>query len=168
MPTLLCTSKYRRTFKLPERLVPGETSEGALGPWYANTLNVGHLRMLHYMSGPSLLSVFIGLRERASAERRFILALAELLTSLGVEERYVASETAPLSGLQYGRASDRSKLGSLRDQAYLAGYHIERGDLSLAEMNVLLAETPCGPMNYASPDRVAPELLERTWRWAAQ
>ncbi|HEX7704985.1 MAG TPA: hypothetical protein VF701_00855 [Thermoanaerobaculia bacterium] len=70
MPTLLCTSKYRKAFRLPEVLPVAETFEGALGPWYANTLNVGSTRMLHYMSSTSLLSVFIGLRERATAERR--------------------------------------------------------------------------------------------------
>ncbi len=72
MPTLLCTGKYRKTFGLPEKLTPATIDEGALGPWYANTLNVGPHRLLHFMSAPSLLSVVITLRERSTAEQRFV------------------------------------------------------------------------------------------------
>ena len=72
MPTLLCTGKYRKTFGLPEKLTPATIDEGALGPWYATTLNVGPHRLLHFMSAPSLLSVVITLRERSTAEQRFV------------------------------------------------------------------------------------------------
>ena len=163
MTTFLCTSKYRKTFGLPERLVTVEQPECALGPWYANTLNVGPQRMLHYMSSPSLLSVVIFLRDRHSAQQRFVRALSELLRSLNVSERYVELEVDCMGKTQYGRASDRSKLGSLRDQAYMASGDFDDG-LSLAEINERLAITPCGPMGYKSPRAVAPALLEQTWR----
>lgn len=167
MPTLLCTAKYRKTFGLPERLEIGDTREGALGPWYANTLNVGSRRMLHYMSGPSLLSVFIPLRERRTAEQRFISTLGDLLVELRVDERYIASEVELLTDTRYGRASDRSKLGSLLDQANLASFRIADDDVSIAELNFEIAHTPCEPIRNF-PDRLAPELLERTWRWTAR
>jgi hypothetical protein len=161
MPTLYCTSKYRKTFGIPERLSAAEVNEGALGPWYANTLNFGPQRLLHYMSGPSLLSVVVRLRERSSTETRFVQALTELLRAFKVPESFIEQEFARMSEFQYARASDRSKLGSLRDQANLASYHL--ADRSLSDINLRLAETPCGPMSYNWPSRVAPELLERTW-----
>jgi hypothetical protein len=165
MTTFLCTAKYRKTFGLPERLSPIVERECALGPWYANTLNAGSQRMLHYMSSASLLSVIVSLRERKTAEQRFIGALREMLRALNVPERYVELETGCMGEFQYGRARDRSKLGSLRDQAYLAGHDFASGDYSLAEINRRLAENPCGPMAYKSPRAVAPMLLERTWRF---
>ena len=165
MPTLLCTSKYRKTFGLPERLETAEVDEGALGPWYANTLNVGSQRFLHYMSGPSLLSVIVTLRDRHSAEQRFVQGLRELLKDLHVPESLIEREAELLGSLQYGRASNRSVLGSLRDQAYLADHRLRDDQFSLAEVNRDLAETPCGPMGYASPKKVAPERLAARWRW---
>src|SRR5687768_15272841 len=107
MPTLLCTSKYRRTFGLPERLEPGVTPEGALGPWYANTLNIGRLRFLHYMSTQALLSVVITLKERQSAEQRFVRSLMELLHALGIPTEWILKEAHLLGLLQYGRATNR-------------------------------------------------------------
>lgn len=169
MSTLLCTAKYRKTFALPEKLIASEIPEGALGPWYANTLNLGPLRLLHYMSSPSLLSVMIPLRERHSAEQRFASALADVLRAIGVVEDYIEKELVLLSTLQYSRASDRSKLGSLLDQAHLASYRVEDlGVQNLHEVSLRLAETPCAPMSYDSPEKVAPQCLEQTWRWTAR
>jgi hypothetical protein len=167
LTTILCTSKYRKAFGLPERLETAEVDEGALGPWYANTLNVGSQRFLHYMSGSALLSVVITLRERSSAEQRFVRSLRDLLQELKVPEPWIAMEADLLGSVQYGRASNRSILGSLRDQSYLADRRLRDDEFSLAEVNRDLAETPCGPMGYASPKRVAPERLAARWRWAA-
>jgi len=165
MPTLLCTSKYRKAFGLPERLETVEVDEGALGPWYANTLSVGSQRFLHYMSGPSLLSVIVTLRDRSSAEERVVRSLRALLSDLKVRETWIEREAELLGSLQYGRARDRSILGSLRDQASLAHYRLRDDRFSLAEVNRDLAETPCGAMGYASPRRIAPERLAARWRW---
>ena len=162
MPTLLCTGKYRKTFGLPEKLAPAKIDEGALGPWYANTLNVGPQRLLHFMSAPSLLSVVTTLRERSTAEQRFVRALSELLHSLGVEQRYIELEETLFATLTYGRAGDRSKLGSLRDQGDLAWHDVADGR-SLHDVNVRLSTTPCGPMGYNNPRSVAPALLEACW-----
>lgn len=163
MPTIRRTSKYRKTFDLPERLQSVEIAEGALGPWYANTLNAGRQRFLHYMSGQSLLSVIIPLRDRASAEQRLVVALRDLLRSLKVPDRWIEAELSLFGSVQYGRASDQSVLGSLRDQANLAKFRLHDGQLSVAEINRELAETPCGPMSYATPRAVAPKRLEATW-----
>ena len=161
MPTFLCTSRYRKTFRLPERLEIAHVREGALGPWYANILNIGSLRLLHYMSETSLLSVVIPLRERGSAPQRFVAALQELLRDLGVPAAHIEQEAALLADVQYGRASDLSKLGSMRDQARSVRFHVH--EESLSEINVRLTENPCGAMNYASPRVVAPSVLKTTW-----
>jgi hypothetical protein len=164
MPTLLCTGKYRKTFGLPEKLTPATIDEGALGPWYANTLNVGPQRLLHFMSAPSLLSVVITLRERSTTEQRFVRALNELLHSLGVEQRYIELEETLFASVTYGRSSDRSKLGSLRDQGDLAWHYVADGR-SIHDVNIRLSITPCGPMGYDNPASVAPARLKAQWQW---
>lgn len=168
MPTLFCTAKYRRTFALPEKLTPSETDEGALGPWYANSLSIGSLRLLHYISSPSLLSVVITLRTRSSAEARFRDTLTRLLESLAVPPEWIASELALMANLQYGRANNRSVQGSQRDQALAAVYRLRNGASSLDQLNEELATTPCGPLNYKSPQRVAPDRLAARWRWTVR
>ena len=89
-----------------------------------------------------------------------------MLQGFGVKNEYIDAELRLLGQFHFARASDRSKLGSLRDQAYQASYHVARDNLRQLDLNLRIAETPCGPMAYASPGRVAPELLERTWRWS--
>jgi hypothetical protein len=163
MPTLLCTGKYRKTFGLPEKLTPATIDEGALGPWYANTLNVGPRRLLHFMSAPSLLSVLITLSERSTAEQRFVVALSELLDLLGVERRYIDLEATLFATVVHARSSDRSKLGSLRDQGDLAWHYVADG-LSIRDVNDRLSMTPCGPIGYDNPAAVAPARLEARWQ----
>ncbi len=165
MPTLLCTAKYRKTFGLPERLPTTEVDEGALGPWYADTLNVGSQRFVHYMSAPALLSVFVTLRERSSAEQRFARGLADLLAALNAPEAWIAREVEALGWMQYGRASNRSDLGFLKDHAFGAQYRLSTDDLSLAEVNAELAEMPAIAGNRGFPDKLALERLAARWRW---
>jgi hypothetical protein len=162
MGTLCCTTRYRRLFALPANLPSASAGSGALCPWYANVLNIGHNRLLHYMSSTSLLSVIIWQRERRSAEQRFVSALAELLAALHVPDAFVAAELGELTSFEYTRATDRSVLGSMRDQAHLARYSLD-DSATLLDLALRLAETPCGPLDYESPDRVTPRLIRERW-----
>ena len=91
MGVLRCTAKYRKLVGLPEDLGEPPAATGALGEWYANPLNIGRDRYLHYMSENARLSVLIGLRERKTAEQRFVSTVYELLRSLGVKETQVGA-----------------------------------------------------------------------------
>ena len=158
---LRCTSKYRRLFRLSENLSepPGPPS-GALGSWYANTLNVGPQRFLHYTSDLSRLAVVIPLRERRTAEQRFVELLAEILGRLGVDSRLVAHECATLATLVHARARDRSVLGTMRDQGFAVKADLSYGPVrSPIDLALWLAETPMGPLGYDFPERVAPRLI---------
>ena len=163
---LRCTSKYRRLFRLPENLPePAASPSGALGSWYANTLNVGRSRFLHYTSDLSRLAVVIPLRERRTAERRFVEVLAELLNRLGVSQQLVALECATLGTLAYARARNRSVLGTMRDQALAVAIDLDYGGVrSPVDLALWLAETPTGPLGYESPERVAPRLISNAFQ----
>lgn len=160
---LRCTSKYRRLFRLPENLPePAAPPSSALGSWYANTLNVGRDRFLHYTSELSRLAVVIPLRERRTAEQRFVAHLAELLSRLDVPPQLVAIECGSLATLVRARARDRSVLGTMRDQAFaVRAYGRVRSSVDLA---LWLAETPTGPLGYESPERVAPRLISEAFQ----
>lgn len=160
--TLCCTSKYRKLFDLPNALPASTDSTTALGPWYANVHNIGAARLLHYMSSTSRLSVVIWQRERRTAEQRFILGLEGLLADLGVPATFIEAELTGLSSFQYARATDRSVLGSMRDQAVGASYHFDE-TTTPSDLSRALAQTPCGPINYESPERLAPRLIEARW-----
>ena len=135
-------------------------SDLILGEWYANTLAIGRHRFFHYMSSASLLSVIIPVRERKTAESRLVKGVEELLYHFGVSHTAVAEEVRSMQNFTFARASNRSVLGSLRDQAYLAKHDVLDGLVgSLWELWLRLAETPCGPMNYDSPKKVTRVLF---------
>ncbi|MDH3525446.1 MAG: hypothetical protein OES32_17875 [Acidobacteriota bacterium] len=162
MGVLRCTAKYRKLFGLPDRLEEPAPPVSGLGAWYANTLNVGHGRYLHYMSEKARLSVIVELRHRHTAELRFPQTLAELLRHFGTDARCAEMEAMSLTPLVYGRATDRSVLGSMRDHSQLAKACLRDGE-GLWDAMLFLAEAPSGPLDYESPDRVAPRLVENTW-----
>jgi uncharacterized protein DUF6933 len=160
MATLRCTTKYRKAFRIPEELAEPPPTNLRLGEWYANTLSIGQQRYLHYMASASLLSVIIPVRERKTAELRLVKAVEELLYHFGASHSAVQAEIGNMSSFMYARASNRSVLGSLRDQAYLAKGDVLEGRVaSLWELWLRLAETPCGPMNYDSPEKVTRALF---------
>jgi hypothetical protein len=160
--TICCTSKYRMLFGLPGSLPPALENATALGPWYANVLNVGSARLLHYMSSTSLLSVIIWQRERKTAEQRFARSLKELLSRLEVPSNFIDAELSSLASFGYARATNRSVLASMRDQAKDARYHLDE-TITPLDLSLRLAETPCGPRNYESPKTLAPRLIAVRW-----
>jgi hypothetical protein len=165
MPQVLrCTAKYRKLMGLPNALKEPPPSTSALGPWFANPLNVGRQRYLHFLSQASLLSVLIPLRERTTAEQRLQRTLRELLSALVVPPRLVEAEVAGLDTPFYAKTNNRSTLGSMNDQAFIADYHLATEPVeTLWEVMLRLSETPCGPMEYQSPRSVAPKLIWERW-----
>ncbi len=160
MATLRCTTKYRKAFGIRENLAEPAPTDLILGEWYANTLSIGRQRFFHYMSSASLLSVIIPMRERKTAERRFVKAVEDLLYHFGASRTEVETEVHSMRGFEYARASNHSVLGSLRDQAYLAKHDVLDGRVSsLWDLWLRLAETPCGPMDYDSPKKVTRSLF---------
>lgn len=160
MTTLRCTAKYRRSFHLPETLPEPGAPQLILGEWYANTLTIERQKYLHYMSGRALLSVVIWHREGKTAEKRLLSALRDLLRHLHVPTSAIDAELSQMASFEYARASNRSVQASMRDQAFLAKYAIlGRRAESPWDLSLRLAQTPCGPLGYRSPDQLVPELF---------
>lgn len=167
MSLLLCTSKYRTVFGLPEKLVvPESQSNALLGPWYANTLFIGPQRYLHYMSSRTLLPIVILLRERSTAETRMVAALKELLLRIGAPAAAAQAEVDALASITYGRASDRSRLASMRDQT-VCGKHFVHGGRSASpwDLTIDLAQMPSGALAYNTPLEETAKLLDAGVVW---
>jgi len=154
---------------LPDKLVAPETEPNALlGPWYANTLFIGSQRYLHYMSSRSLLPIIIWLRERATAEMRMASALKELLLQIGAPAATIAAEVDALTSISYGRATDRSRLGSMRDQKICAKHAVHGGRASSPwDLTVDLARMPSGALAYRTPLEETARLLGTPYVWRA-
>jgi hypothetical protein len=154
MATLRCTQKYRKAFKLPERLPEPPPSGTVLGEWYANTLSIGRNRLIHYMSGQTLLSVIVPLKDRKLAEDRFRIELRRLLLALGISGEVVDRELELMTDLCPARASNRSIQASMRDQALVAKNAVlGRRASSTWEIMVDLTQMPCGALGYSNSGR---------------
>jgi hypothetical protein len=131
-----------------------------LGDWYAAPLSVGHTRLIMCVSETSLLPVLVRSQSRVGLVSRFQSAVLAVLTALGLSKATVASEGWHLQEVIIGRATSLSVLGSMNDFARMAWWHIEaKGDGDLVGLALQLAEAPCGPLAYRSPQQVASDLF---------
>ena len=134
-----------------------------LGDWYGNVLFTGYHRLLMFISERSLLPVIMPLRERDQLLPNFRARLAELLLHLGGSEKDVAKELSEMTEVMIARTANRSVLGTMNDFIQNAKVHIQMDeDFNLLDLELWLAETPCGPKEYRYPNELAIQLLEDT------
>ena len=159
MYTVRCTRRLLRRMRADishEELVPST----ALGDWYANQLNVGSIRLVHFMSDRSLLSVIVPFKTVKTVTDRHIVALRELLEELGLDPSLIGAELNEMQSRSIGKTQSRSALGSMRDLAINAWWFIDRNpQASMLEIAYQLAEVPCGPLGMAYPREVAATLM---------
>jgi hypothetical protein len=160
----------RPTQALLKRLgvrVPGaEAVEAttALGDWFVRTHNVGHQRLLLCTSSRSLLTILIPARDLPGLGDRVRIAAGELLFALGAPADQINRELEEMRHYTLRSSKDRSVIGSMTDMAYLADGYLQDGSSPehLVVVGMKLAQAPCRPLSYESPQRVALELLRRS------
>ena len=131
-----------------------------LGDWYGNVLFSGYHRLLMFVSERSLLPVLMPLRERNQLLPNFRARLAELLLHLEVSEKDVALELSEMTEAVIARTANPSVLGHMNDFTQNAKAYMQMHDnFSLLDLELWLAETPCGPKEYRYPNELAPQLL---------
>ena len=158
---------FRCTQKLIKRLdlsvisnPPYPTTQ--LGDWYGNVLFIRHHRLMMFVSDRSLLPVIVPIRERQNLLINFRARLSTLLLQLGVEERSVSHELNRMEEVVIAPTASPSVLGSMNDFTQNAKVYFQmHDDIGLLDLELLLAEAPCGPLDYLSPNQVAPALLTR-------
>lgn len=149
-----------RVASLPTDSVEPTTT---LGDWYANTFNVGRLRLLLCTSERSLLTVILPARDLTEFPQRLPQAVGHTLAGLGVPAPQIAREQREMSWHRFDRTRSRQVLGSMNDFAFLAETYIrdDGPDADLDAVARLLNRAPCRPIKYESPDRLAPALFRR-------
>jgi hypothetical protein len=162
--TLRCTQ--RLLARLDQPIDGGHaaaTSTTALGDWYANTLNVGRLRLLLCTSERTLLTVLLPAKDLGAFPDRLREAVVRMLTRLDVANGEVARERREMAWHQLGRTASRRILGSMNDFAFLAETYIrdEGPDVDLDAIATILNRAPCRPIEYQSPDRLTQAVFRR-------
>ena len=131
-----------------------------LGDWYGNFLFSGYHRLLMFVSDRSLLPVLMPLRERNQLLPSFRARLAELLLHLEISEKDVALELSEMAEAVLARTANRSILGSMNDFTQNTKAYMQmHDDFSLLDLELWLAETPCGPKEYRYPNELTIQLL---------
>jgi len=159
MFTFRCTQKLIKRLSLPViSNPPNPTTQ--LGDWYGNVLFIRHHRLMMFVSDRSLLPVIMPIRERQNLLINFQKRLSTHLMQLGIEERYVFDELDQMDEYVIAPTASPSVLGSMNDFTQNAKVYFKmRDNIRLLDLELWLAETPCGAMDYRSPNQVAPELL---------
>jgi hypothetical protein len=150
MTALRCTAKLLKRLGMS---TPGEPSppENALGDWYANIIftRVGHYVLL--VSERSRLPVLLTARDLHSLPTRFIQTLADLLADLDVPTHQIDREIGAMQPLFFGKTANRSVLGTLNDNVFLAKHYLASGELSVVDVTRVLARAPCLPLESIFP-----------------
>jgi hypothetical protein len=155
----------RGTQKLLQRIgmplsdlsVPPDT---LLGDWYANLLVAKPAHLILCISERTLLPVVVEARNASMFRARMVESVREVLTALGVAADSVERECAAMDRAYLTKTYSKSLLGSLNDFMFLLRHSLAyRPESSLVEHSLHLAEAPCKPIGYNSPDRATRELF---------
>jgi hypothetical protein len=142
---------------------PADQSDTRLGDWYATRLNVGPQRYILASSGLSLLSVVVEARNVPALPDRLSNAVAAVLRDIGVGQAAAAAEIRLMTAPRVAPTADRRVLGSMTALRAEADWELRdlafRPGRTLHYVNVRLATTPCGLLDYAAPAEVALRLL---------
>jgi hypothetical protein len=108
------------------------------------------------VSEPTLLSVFIPVKELSTLVPRFRGGLTEVLQGLGVSSRAIEAEASEMETAVFGATVNRSVLGSMNDLIFQAKWELERNSRqTLLELGLKLSRVPCKPLGYRYPQEAA-------------
>lgn len=145
MLAVRCTKKLLDRVK-PPIILPSGASEVALGNWYATAL-FWKPQLALFVHEETLLPVLVPLAPASTLVKRFPASLAKMLSALGIDAGFIATQIAAMDEVQYAKTSNRSVLGIMNQFSYLAEdfhEHLARPDLLV--LSLKLAHIPCGPL----------------------
>ena len=159
MVTLRCTQKLLRRVPDQSSDFPGSPTT-LLGDWYANLLFCKPQQLVLCVSERTLLPVVVPAKGIHTLPVRLALAVREVLIALGVAPDLAERERLEMQQCSYGRTESKRVLGVLNDRMFELSYIVHtQPDESLLQRSLFLAEAPCKPIGYNSPDRSTLELF---------
>lgn len=159
MVTLRCTQKLLHRLKetLPALAAPATTK---LGDWYLNILFTRPYHLLLCTSERTLLPVLLPARDLDTLAVRLRQGLSEVLTALDIPQPMIIAELREMASCAFGPTASRQVLGSMNDFAHMMAWRRQAGQESdLLQMALDLAESPCSPLRYNSPDRATRQVF---------
>ncbi len=146
---------FRTTKKVASRLRQPSIDSVApasnlLGDWYVNIHIIRRQHVLMLVSERTLLPVLIPAKDLQSFPSRFLPALGSILVSLSISQTKIETELRHMEKWQFAKTVSRQVLGSMNDFAHMLDAHFESNE-SLEKLAIELAESPCSPINMASP-----------------
>lgn len=161
MVVFRCTERVVTRFHL-RRSDDAPASDGLLGDWYANLLNVDHARLVLCVSARALLPVLVPARQ-SEFPGRFSEHLTHVLEQLGVRRDLIEREARLAQTVLFARTRSRQVLGVMNDFGAMAAILLQDDypfqGLSLLDASLKLAEAPSKPIQHDSPGRVTQALF---------
>lgn len=156
--TLRCTQKLLRRAKVSGTSAAPTT---VLGDWYANILFSRPQQLVLCISERSLLPIVLPAKETQTLAPRLAVAVGHVLQRLGIAPRLSENELNEMRSFAYGRTQNRQVFGSLNDLMFQLSWYIHaQPKRSLLDHSLHLAETPCKPIGYSSPDKITVDLFQ--------
>ena len=151
MTTLRCTKKLLRRLRFTKTPVATPPTT-VLGDWYANLLFSRPQQLVLCLSERSLLPVVVTAKRLDSLPSRLAASVREILGRIGLPQELIENEIREMERFAYGPTHSKKILGSMNDFMFQLSWLLhDRPDMSLIEMSLHLAETPCGPLGYNNP-----------------
>jgi hypothetical protein len=159
MVTVNCTKELAK--RLPFPLVENpQPSTNRLGPWCANSFNIGRIPMILLTNELSLLSVVIPLKGVRSFHARFLSTLEVLFHSVALSSKQIHAELEEMNDFQVTAHTNRKTLGSMNDFVFQVQVRLEQDrDGTLEQVAFDLSGIPCGPLKYGYPREAVLEIL---------
>jgi hypothetical protein len=145
--TVRGTKKFLDRVGRPMADPPSSTT--VLGDWYANVLSWRpHVAL--FVNATTFVPVLIPLAPASGVVTRFPVAMAGVLGALGIDPRFVESESTEMSSVVLAKTASRQVLGVMNEFTFMAEHTISTGRSDPADLlglSVWLANTIVGPIS---------------------
>lgn len=124
-------------------------SSTVLGDWYANVL-FWRPQVALFVNATTFIPVLTPLAPASGVVTRFPAAMAEVLGALGLDPRFVESESTEMSSVVLAKTASRQVLGVMNEFTFMAEHTISTGRSDSADfvrLSVWLANTIVGPIS---------------------
>ncbi len=160
MMTLNCTRKLAKRLPLPMVENP-QPSTNRLGPWCANSFNVGRFPLIILTNERTLLSVVIPFKDIRSVHIRFLTSLEVLFHSIALSSSQIRDELQEMKVVQFMENTNRRTLGSMNDFVFhvRAALDDNRND-TLEDIAFHLSGIPCAPLKYGFPRDAVLDVID--------
>jgi hypothetical protein len=145
--TVRGTKKFLDRVGRPMDEPPSSTT--VLGDWYANVL-LWRPQVALFVNAATFVPVLMPLAPASGVVDRFPAGMAEVLRALGIDPRFVESESVEMSSVVLAKTASRQVLGVMNEFTFMAEHTIRTGRSDAADrlgLSVWLANTIVGPIS---------------------